>query len=39
MSSRSDVPVRKDQAIFRRTARETKRVNLPAMNMRGGIRF
>lgn len=37
--SREIMPHNKDRAIFRRTASETKTVNLGVTMMRGGIRF
>lgn len=37
--SRDLMPVKKDVKLFRRTAMQTKRVNLGISMMRGGIRF
>lgn len=37
--SRNHVNKNVDKAVFRRTARRTKAVNLGVLNMRGGIRF
>lgn len=37
--SRQLMPQNKDQKFFRRTASETKSVNLGVTMMRGGIRF
>lgn len=38
-SSRKQMPRRKDQKIFRRTAAKAKKINIEPKMMRGGIRL
>lgn len=39
MAKRTPVKPAKDKAIFTRTAKKTKKVNIAPKTMRGGIRF
>lgn len=39
MSYRSPVNYEKDHAMFQRTAKQAKRVNIQPTSMRGGFRF
>lgn len=39
MSKREKMPKVKDQAVFRRTASKTKKMNINPMSYRGGIRL
>lgn len=39
MAKRAKMPKGKDQAVFRRTASKTKKMNINPMSYRGGIRL
>lgn len=36
---RSDVPIKRDRQVFKRTASRSKRINLKPICMRGGYRM